>query len=305
VEPAIPPRELEKLLADARAAMDRRKWPDAVVKLDKVLEAQPTSADALAMKKTVEAEQVTMDKFIRLEAANRARNFEEINQIAAEIPENSVYRTRATTIRDAAAKRFVAARLVEVDRFVTRGACDDARREAERVIAVEPDNTRAKGAGERCDGIVAQKAQRETERAAAREVAAAAPREAPAPRPAEPRVPVATRPVAERPVAAARPPRAEAPRPAAVAAPPETGDPEELLQEAQQAWLKGQFASAIDSARRALRVRPNLPRAYQIIAVCSFSLRDADGATKAYDRLDERMRPLVKSACQKSGITLN
>ncbi|HEY0708576.1 MAG TPA: FHA domain-containing protein [Polyangia bacterium] len=306
-EPAIPAAELEKLLADARAAMDRRKWSDATAKLDKVLAAQPTSADALAMKKTVDAEAVTMEKFVRLEAANRARNFEEINQIAAEIPENSVYRTRATTIRDSAAKRFVAARMVEVDRFVSRGACDDARREADRVLSVEPDNAKAKGAGERCDGIVAQKTQRETERAerlAAREEAAAAPREAPARAP-EPRVPVATRPVTERPVAAPRPARPE-PRPAAVAAaPPETGDPEELLQEAQQAWLKGQFASAIDSARRALRVRPNLPRAYQIIAVCSCSLRDADSATKAYDRLDERMRPLVKSACQKSGITLN
>ncbi|HEY0711328.1 MAG TPA: FHA domain-containing protein, partial [Polyangia bacterium] len=308
-EPAIPPRELEKLLADARSAMDRRKWTDAAEKLEKVLAALPTSADALTMKKTVDAETVTMEKFTRLEAANRARNFDDINQIAAEIPENSVYRTRATSIRDAAAKRFVAARMVEVDRFVSRGACDDARREADKVLTIEPDNSRAKGAGERCDGIVAQKAQRESERAerlAAREEAAAAAREAPAPRPAEPRVPVATRPVAERPVAAARPPRPETPRPAAVApAPPETGDPEELLQEAQQAWLKGQFAAAIESARRALRVRPNLPRAYQIIAVCSCSLRDADSATKAYDRLDERMRPLVKSACQKSGITLN
>jgi hypothetical protein len=48
-----------------------------------------------------------------------------------------------------------------------------------------------------------------------------------------------------------------------------------------------------------------MPRAYQIIAVCSCSLRDAEGAAKAYERLDERMKPLVKSACQKGGVTLN
>jgi tetratricopeptide (TPR) repeat protein len=261
----------------------------------------------MALKKKAEAEQVTMEKFIRLEAANRARNFEETNQIAGEIPENSVYRVRATTIRDAAAKRFVSAKIGEIDRFVARGACEDARRESDKVLAVEPDNTRAKSAPERCDGIVAQKAQKESERAdrlAAKEAAAAAaPREV-AVRPPEPRTPAPPRVVAERPAPVARPPRPESTRPVA-APPPETGDPEELLQEAQQAWLKGQFAAAIDSARRALRARPNLPRAYQIIAVCSCSLRDADGATKAYDRLDERMRPLVKSACQKSGITLN
>ena len=65
------------------------------------------------------------------------------------------------------------------------------------------------------------------------------------------------------------------------------------------------YAAAIEASRRALRIRPNFTAAYQIIAVCSCLLRDADAATRAYERLDERNKQLVKSSCQKSGINLD
>jgi tetratricopeptide (TPR) repeat protein len=87
---------------------------------------------------------------------------------------------------------------------------------------------------------------------------------------------------------------------------PEPGpaaDPDKLIKDAQQAWFRGQYTVAIDSARKALRVKSNLTNAYQIIAVCSCALHDADSAAKAYERLDERNKLYVKSACQKSGIS--
>jgi hypothetical protein len=99
-------------------------------------------------------------------------------------------------------------------------------------------------------------------------------------------------------------PKAAPPPPAAAPEPMPTGDPEAMLNEATQSWLRGQYAAAIETSRKALKIRPNTARAYQIIAVCSCSLRDADGATKAYERLEDRMKPLVKSACQKNGISL-
>ncbi len=136
--------------------------------------------------------------------------------------------------------------------------------------------------------------------------AATAERATSTPRPAERPAPTAARAEARnpaptpRPTAAARtPPPAAAPAAAA-----ETGDPDALIQEAQQSWLRGQYAAAIETSRKALRIRPNTVRAYQIIAVCSCSLRDADSAAKAYERLEDRMKPLVKSACSKNGINL-
>ena len=74
------------------------------------------------------------------------------------------------------------------------------------------------------------------------------------------------------------------------------------MQEAQDAWLKGQYSAAIDASRKALRAKPGLTRAYQIIAVCSCSLKDVEGATRAYGKLDEKNRNLVRSLCQKNGV---
>jgi tetratricopeptide (TPR) repeat protein len=82
------------------------------------------------------------------------------------------------------------------------------------------------------------------------------------------------------------------------------GDPEELVKESQDAWLKGQYAAAIEASKKALRIKPGLTKAYQIIAVCSCSLRDADSARRAYERLDDRNKQLVRSLCGKSGVTI-
>jgi pSer/pThr/pTyr-binding forkhead associated (FHA) protein/tetratricopeptide (TPR) repeat protein len=308
--PAAPAVDITKLIADSKSAIGRRKWDDALEKLNRALEASPASTEAMTLKKTAETEKATAQKFLRMEDAAKDRaTYEEALQLFSEIPDDSVYKPRAQPVKDLTQKRLIAMRLTEVEQSANRGECEEARHGAEKVLVLDPNNERAKALPDRCDRLASQKIQREAARAAAPPPAAAVtrevapPRPAPSPRPAEtPRVAEARpapKPPAEPKVAAPRP------EPAVRAAPPETGDPDVLLQESQQAWLRGQFASAIESARRALRVRPNLPRAYQIIAVCSCSLRDGDSAAKAYERLDERMKPLVKSACQKSGIQLN
>jgi hypothetical protein len=60
---------------------------------------------------------------------------------------------------------------------------------------------------------------------------------------------------------------------------------------------------AVDVARKALRAKPGLTSAYQIIAICSCSLHDSDTALRAYEKLDDRNKQLVRSACQKNGIS--
>src|SRR5262249_36102994 len=89
------------------------------------------------------------------------------------------------------------------------------------------------------------------------------------------------------------PPRAgrEAPAEAAQAASSEPApDPDFLLKQAREAWLHQQCGTAIDIARRALKAKPSLTDAYQIITVCSCSLRDAEGAGRAYGKLDDKNR---------------
>jgi tetratricopeptide (TPR) repeat protein len=158
---------------------------------------------------------------------------------------------------------------------------------------VEAKNKQAAAVVKRCEVLAKQ---------AAPGPAAEAPKPAPepvtvAPKPA-PRRP-ATAPVAARVPASKPKPTVEPPKPE----PGPAADPDKLIKDAQQAWFRGQYAVAIDSARKALRAKPNLTNAYQIIAVCSCALHDADSASKAFDRLDERNKLYVKSACQKNGIS--
>ena len=61
-------------------------------------------------------------------------------------------------------------------------------------------------------------------------------------------------------------------------------DADALLKQARDAWLHQQCPSAIEIARRALKAKPSLTDAYQIITVCSCSLKDArapEGVRKA------------------------
>ena len=79
-------------------------------------------------------------------------------------------------------------------------------------------------------------------------------------------------------------------------------DADTLMKQAREAWLRQQCGSAIDLSRKALKAKPGSSDAYQIIAVCSCSLKDVEGATRAYAKLDEKNRNLVHSLCQKNGV---
>jgi hypothetical protein len=81
-------------------------------------------------------------------------------------------------------------------------------------------------------------------------------------------------------------------------------DAADLIRQAREAWSRQQCPSAIDLSRRALRLRPGSIEAHQIMAVCSCSGRDRDGALKSYVRLDERSREMVRTLCGRYGVEL-
>jgi len=120
---------------------------------------------------------------------------------------------------------------------------------------------------------------------------------------------VAARPAKPRPTptltATDAPPRAERPEPAKpAAAPAEDADPDALMKQAREAWLRQQCGAAVDLSRKALHAKPGMTDAYQIIAVCSCTLKDADAAARAYAKLDDKNRNLVRALCQKNGVTV-
>ncbi|HXU82097.1 MAG TPA: FHA domain-containing protein [Polyangia bacterium] len=323
---ALPPpagaESVPTILAEAKKAYDQQKWGDAIVLVDKAVKASPTDTeDADELRKAIEAEQQNAAKYDALQHAADIRDYEAVLRGSLEISEGSFYKAKAKALEEEARGKLIARHLDTAEKKSADGNCTDARKAANAVLAIDAENQAAKDLIARCGKAA---------KAPAAVIAKATPSEAPpTPKPAAPKPLAVATPPAPKPVAAVTPPptapapkpaapapaRPAAPKPTASARPasarapsegpaPSSADGDALMQEAQDAWLKGQYSAAIDASRKALRAKPGLTRAYQIIAVCSCSLRDAESATKAYERLDDRNKQLVKQLCAKSGITI-
>jgi pSer/pThr/pTyr-binding forkhead associated (FHA) protein len=273
------------LLAQAKDAYKAQKWTEALVLVARAAAVSPGLAEADELRHSIETEQQNATKIEALQKAIDSKDYAATLNGAATISDGSVYKEKARGLEQEGRGKLIAQHLATAEKKRTEGNCAEARRHAELVLTLEAANQPAQDVISRCTKVVS----------VSRPAAAAKPASTPAA--ARPAPTVAARPT-PRPVSTA-PPREEA---AASGSP--GGDADELLQQAQDAWLKGQYAVAIEASRRALRARPGLTRAYQIIAVCSCSLRDAEQATRAYERLDDRNRQLVKQACQKSGVNI-
>ena len=96
--------------------------------------------------------------------------------------------------------------------------------------------------------------------------------------------------------------------PGAAAAPPAAhavAEAEAMVREAQQAWVRQHYALAIARARDALVIAPDQPLAHQIIALCSCGLHKSEDANLAMAHLDPAKQRLVRTLCQKDGVTLD
>jgi hypothetical protein len=89
--------------------------------------------------------------------------------------------------------------------------------------------------------------------------------------------------------------------------PPAPATTDDLVREAQQAWLRGHYAYAIGKAQAALKTETKpaqAAQAYEIIGTCSCALGEADAAREAVSHLGETKREMVKAACEKRGVAL-
>jgi ABC transport system ATP-binding/permease protein len=293
-EPAVPTADL---LADAKKSAQAENWEAALALVAKAEAQEPNSVDAANLRKAIEAERQYSEKLATLKAAFAQKDFEAVMQGAAEIPEESMYKPRVVELHKKAQVQFVALHVEAAAAKFAAKDCDEARREAELVLGIEAKHKRAAAIVRRCEAMAAK-----SEPVAVAEKPEPPPKSEPAAGKPAPRRPAPAAAVAVAKPAAARP----APARAGESAKPEpapAADADKLIKDAQQAWLRGQHAVAIDAARKALRQKPNLANAYQIIAICSCALHDADGAAKAYEKLDERNKLYVKSSCQKNGIS--
>jgi pSer/pThr/pTyr-binding forkhead associated (FHA) protein len=294
----------------ARIARDAQNedWVAALATIRQLNAGGPTQtplnaadrARLLALFRTAETERKGSAAFAKFDEASTAKDYGGALDWYDAIPGDSMYKKRASPRYQEARTLFVSEHLLAAEKFRTQGKCVETRREADEVVKIDPANQLVKELVKLCKpqaggaAVAANTVARST-RARAGGSPAATPKE-PGPRGDMPVTTGGTR--APRETTRAEPA-------VAAAAPAEPApDPDFLLKQAREAWLHQQCGSAIDIARRALKAKPSLTDAYQIITVCSCSLRDAEGAGRAYGKLDDKSRTLARSLCQKNGISL-
>jgi len=291
VAPAAPPATAAGLLAATRQAMAAEDWNGAQADLGQI---DPATADPgarreaamLARKIDVERQGATL--YAQFDEAASAKDYAAAVTGYARIPVESVYRKRAQPRYEEARGMVVAEHTSAAEKARAEGRCADMRVEASQVLRLDPKNAAVRELARTCRA-----------RPEAPVVVAAAGR--PAARSRQ----LASTTTVERPEPTRRSEAARADQSEPIpAAPAEAEDAETLMKQAREAWLRQQCGAAMELSRRALRAKPGWTDAYQILAVCSCSLKDAEAAEHAYARLDDRNRSLVHAVCQKNGISV-
>jgi hypothetical protein len=281
--PAPPPETPASLLAAAKQAVTAEDWETARTALGRLATADDPASrrEAASLSQKVESERQAALLFAKFDEAANSKDYATALASYEQIPGDSVYKRRAHPRYQEARTLLVAEKMAVAEKDRADGRCADVRQEAMEIIRLDPKNMLVRDLARLCRA----KPEAASRPARARTVAAAAPAE----RTEAPR----------RESARTEPAHAEE-----KAAPAETEDAETLMKQAREAWLRQQCGAAMDLSRRALRAKPGWTDAYQILAVCSCSLKDAEAAERAYSRLDDKNRTLVHAVCQKNGIAV-
>ena len=294
--PPAPAATPAAILAEARQAAGAEDWEKSKAALDRMSPTVDDPAirrDALGLRRRVDTEIEASAQFSQFDEASAAKNYAEAVARYEQIPAESIYKRRAKPRADEARALLVAEHMATAEKLRAAGKCAEVRTEVLEVMRLEPRNVLARDLVRLCKP--------KQELAVAKPVKEVAPPPPVAARLARPR-PSAPLAAAEAP---SRPePPAPRPRGEAAAADVEAADADVLMKQAREAWLRQQCGSAVDLSRKALHAKPCMTDAYQIIAVCSCTLKDADAAGRAYAKLDDKNRSLVRQLCQKNGISV-
>jgi len=255
--------------------------------------SQADRAKLLTLFHKAETERKGSAAFSKFDEASTAKDYGGAIDWYEAIPAESMYKKRASSRYQEARTLFVSEHLLAAEKFRTQGKCAENRREADDIAKVDPANQLIKEIVKLCKPTAG----------GGTLVAAAVPHTAHA-RSSAASLTAAKDPPGHETTASFRTPRESSRAESASSAAEPAPDADALLKQARDAWLHQQCPSAIDIARRALKAKPSLTDAYQIITVCSCSLKDAEGAGRAYGKLDDKSRTLARSLCQRNGISL-
>jgi len=195
-----------------------------------------------------------------------------------EVAEDSVYRQKGSEKYAQVKKMYLRQHLDAAKRAKNGGKCEEARQHVEAALTVDEGNNEAQEILKSCGAV------------------------------AKPIVkPVATqehKPHAEKQQTVASTPAAKVKEKPTTEEAPSQPNPqaEKLLQDAQDAYVHGQYANAIETAKKAAKSEPL--KAWRIIGAASCFLKDRNGAMSAWNKLGPQERSFLKYVCSRNAITV-
>ena len=273
-----------KLLLDADRAMKSEEWELAIGKCDEALRLDPTQELARDKRQHAEAERKNRAAYTRFQSASQKEDLDGAVTSYGEVSEDSIYRQRGAEAYGRAKKGYVRKHLDEARKLKTSNECEEARKNVEAVLSVDEANQEALDIVKTCGAVVPPKP-----------VAVPHP---PVEHVQKPKVEKPPKPVAAQnpdPVTKPNEPEGDAPHGGDAVA-------EKALQEAQDSYVHGQYASAIESAKKAMKSQP--AKAWRLIGASYCFLKDRNGAVTAFGKLDAQGKQFLKWVCTRNAITV-
>ncbi|HEX6836087.1 MAG TPA: FHA domain-containing protein [Polyangia bacterium] len=268
-----------RLLLEADKAMKAEDWEGAIAKCDEALKLDPAQELARDKRQRAEAERKNRQAYTAFMKAAADSDFDSAVASYQEVAEDSVYRQKGSEKYAQVKKLYLRQHLDAAKRAKSAGKCEDARQHVEAALTIDETNSEAQEILRSCGAVAKPPAVKPV---AAQEH-----------KPHAEKSSVSTPPAAkvkEKPTTEEAP--SSQPNPAA----------EKLLQDAQDAYVHGQYANAIETARKAAKSEPL--KAWRIIGAASCFLKDRNGAMSAWNKLGPQERSFLKYVCSRNAITV-
>jgi ABC transport system ATP-binding/permease protein len=269
--------QVARLLLDADKAMKSEDWDGAIAKCDEALKLDDKQELARDKRQRAEAERKNQQAYGNFVKAADANDYDSAVASYGEVAEDSVYRQKGSERYAQVKKMYLRTHLEAAKKAKAANKCEEARQHVEAALTVDEGNQEAQDIMKGCGAPVHPPVKPATTTTPkthdhANPVAATAP----------------TAKVKEHVDDAAD----AAPNPAA----------DKLLSDAQDAYVHGQYATAIETAKKAARSQPY--KAWRIIGAASCFLKDRNGAMQAWNKLGATERNFLKYVCSRNAITV-
>jgi pSer/pThr/pTyr-binding forkhead associated (FHA) protein len=269
-----------RLLLDADKAMKSEDWEGAIAKCDEALKLDPAQELARDKRQRAEAERKNRQAYNSFLKAAGENDFDSAVASYGEVAEDSVYRPKGAEKYAQVKKMYLRQHLEAAKKAKAASKCEEARQHVEAALTVDEGNVEAQEILKSCGAVAKPPVVKQP----------ATPEKKPH---AEKSTSVATAPAAKVKEKPAQTEEAAAqPNPAA----------EKLLQDAQDAYVHGQYANAIETAKKASKSEPL--KAWRIIGAASCFLKDRNGAMQAWNKLGPQERSFLKYVCSRNAITV-